>query len=202
MPDHFQTEPFAVPSSPSPIRASLHPPLPEWLARRLLRPGEEISWVRGPRWRPSWEPHVTHPVLFLYALALGAVCIVAARLSAGSWEDTHPLPVFAGVGIVLLSIYVLAFFNGYFTRLVVTNLRLFIVQGFEVRSSWNIDALPRSLLRHGPRKDGLDSPTIDLDAVQTMLGGSSDQFTDSKTIRSFGKQIAQIKARENGRPDR
>jgi len=37
--------------------------------------------------------------------------------------------------------------NGYFTRLVVTNYRLLILQGYEVCRSWSIHHLPRSLIR-------------------------------------------------------
>src|SRR5438093_253744 len=52
-------------------------PLPDWLQRRLLREGEEVTSVRGPRWSPSWERYVTHPVLFLGGLAAGVLILVA-----------------------------------------------------------------------------------------------------------------------------
>src|SRR5437763_1009219 len=135
----FQTDPFDTPPPPPVLRRP--PALPAWLARRLLRPNEEITWVRGPRFNPEWERYVTHPALILVALAVAAVCVVAGRLSVSSWSELHPVPGLAAIGIVFGAIAVLAFFNGYFTRLVVTNFRLFIVQGYEVRSSWSIDAL-------------------------------------------------------------
>src|SRR5690349_6073980 len=117
MPDHFQTDPFEgrFPSRDVSVARNV-PPLPPWLAARILRPGEEVSLVRGPRWRPSWEPYVTHPLLFGAALVAGALCIAAARLVAESWAETHPLPVCFGVLLALGSVYVLAFFNAYFTR--------------------------------------------------------------------------------------
>jgi hypothetical protein len=40
-------------------------------------------------------------------------------------------------------------------------------------------------------------PTIDLDGVKAMLGGASDQFSDTKTILAFGKHLDRIKARGN-----
>ena len=35
--------------------------------------------------------------------------------------------------------------------------------------------------------------------MTTMLGGSSDQFVDAKTILSFGKQINRLKGGEGDR---
>jgi hypothetical protein len=200
MSDQFQTERFNV-SSP-PVSWEL-PLLPAWLARRLLRSGETVTWVRGPRFTPSWEPYVTHPALFLAALALAAAFVVVTRLLAGSWELMPPPPILVAVGLVFGSIMVLAFFNGYFTRLVVTNYRLIIVQGFEVRRNWKIDQLPRSLLRYGPRGEEEERPSVDLDALQTMLGSSaSTGFSEAKTIQVFGKQLDQIRAQERRRdPD-
>ena len=77
---------------------------------------------------------------------------------------------------------------------------LFIVQGYEVCRTWGIDDLPRSLLRFSRVGDGGRSRTVDLDALKTMLGGSSDKIVDSKAILGFGKQLDHIKARENNRP--
>ena len=196
--DRFQTGPPGDPRPPLVPRQ--HPGLPAYLARRLLRPGEEVAWVRGPRLNPWWEPYVTRPAMFLVALAIGAACLTAGRLAAGSWADLHPLPAAAAAVVVIGSVFVLAFFSGYFTRLVVTDARLFIVQGYEVCRTWGMDDLPRSLIRFGRAGDGGRSRTVDLGALKTMLGGSSDKFTGSKTILAFGKQIEQIKAREKGRP--
>ena len=70
---------------------------------------------------------------------------------------------------------------------------------FEVRRTWSIDRLPRSLVRHERTASGEESRSIDLDSLQTMLGGSSTGFTDAKTIRLFGKQLDQIRAREDRR---
>jgi hypothetical protein len=36
---------------------------------------------------------------------------------------------------------------------------------------------------------------VNLDALQSMLGGSSDQFVDAKAIRNFGKQLDRIQQR-------
>ena len=32
-----------------------NPPFPAWLAARFLRPDEKITWVRRPRFTPSWS---------------------------------------------------------------------------------------------------------------------------------------------------
>jgi hypothetical protein len=196
MSDRFQTGAF---DARAPHLSHAFPPLPAWLARRLLRAGEKITWVRGPRFTPSWEQYATHPALFLVALALGAACVGAGWLISGAWSEMLVLATFAAGGIVLGSIFVLGISSGYFTRLVVTDVRLFIIQGYEVCRTWGIDDLPRSLIRFGRVGDGLGSRTVDLDALKTMLGGSSDKFTESKTILALGKQLDQIKARENGR---
>jgi hypothetical protein len=184
-----QTDRFDAP--PPPVAQS-HPPLPDWLARRLLRPGEEVTWVRGPRSNPWCECLLTHPALFLIALAFGAACCWAARLVAGSWSDVPPPLVLAVAGIVLASVIVLGISAGYFTRLVVTNQRIAILQGYEVCRSWGLDRLPPSLVRYVRRDGAGDRWAVDLDSLQTMLGGASDHFVDAKTILEFGKQLDRI----------
>jgi hypothetical protein len=106
----------------------------------------------------------------------------------------------AAGGVVLGSIFVLGIFSGYFTRLVVTNFRLIILQGREVCRSWSMDDLPHSLIRFRLSRGGQPSRTVDLDAMKTLLGSASDKFAESKTILAFGKQVEQIKAREDRRP--
>jgi hypothetical protein len=174
----------------------LHPLLPPWLVSRLLREDEKITWVCGPKFNPPWERYITHPALFLVALALGAVCLAAGWLITGTGVGVEILPAGA---IVIGSIFVLGLSNGYFTRLVVTNLRLVIMQGYEVCRSWDIDDLPRRLIRYRTR-EGAEDRAIDLDAMKTMLGSTSDKFAESKTILAFSKQLDRIKSREDRRP--
>jgi hypothetical protein len=174
-------------------------PLPAWLARRLLRPGEQVTWVRGPRWNPTWECYITHPGLFLAALAIGGALLAAGRLIAGSWSDLPAPTVLAAAVLVFGAVYVLAIANAYFTRLVVTDLRLVIMQGYEVCRSWALDDLPQALVRYDMRRTGQSRRSVDLTALQTMLGGSTDQFVEGKTIRALSKHLDQIKAREKGR---
>jgi hypothetical protein len=176
------------------------PRLPAWLARRLLRPGEHVLWVRGPRRNPWAERWLTHPALFLLALALGTACLVAGRLLVRSWSDLPVLPGLAAAGLVLGSVFVLAISNAYFTRLVVTNYRLLIVQGYEVCHSWGLDDLPRSLVRYDMREGRKRERSVDLTALQTLLGEPSGHFAEAKTILALGKHLGQIKAREDGRP--
>jgi len=173
-------------------------PVPAWLARRLLRQGEQILWVRGPRRNPSFEPYLTHPALLLAALAVGAACLGAAWLTAGSWAQMPVWPALTAGGLVLGAVYVLGIGNAYFTRLIVTDARLVITQGFEVCRVWRLDDLPPSLLHYDVRHASKQR-SIDLAALQTMLGGSSEQFADAKTIRTFGKMLDQIKARDRDR---
>jgi hypothetical protein len=143
---------------------------------------------------------VTHPLLFLVALASGGVCFGASWLLSGPGSDAPIFAASAGGGLVLASIFVLGIASGYFTRLVVTNFRLVILQGFEICRSWDKSDLPRSLIRYGMVGTDMESPTIDLDALNTMLGVASDKVADSKTILAFGKQLDHIKAARNNRP--
>ncbi len=205
MSDHFQTEPFnSRPADSFDARLSIdisnHRALPPWLARLLLRADEEITWVRGPRWNPWWERYVTHPVLVFYALGMGVVLLAAGRLHAGSWSEVPPLLALAAPAIVLVSLFVVGICAGYFTRLVVTNFRVFIVQGYAVCRSWSIKDLPPSLVRYEWRGRKRGNQTVDLEALESMLGGSSEQFAAPKKILAFGKHLDGIKARENGRP--
>lgn len=163
-------------------------PLPGWLADRLLRPGEQVEWVRGPWFNPSWECYVTHPALLLFPIAVSAMFIVPG-LRIG--QDFLAASILLSILLFVGTIIVLGIANGYFTRLVVTNHRLVILQGYEICRSWSMDHLPRYLLRYRQWGDA-SSLSIDLDAVKTMLGGASDKFTDSKTILSFGKQLDSI----------
>ncbi len=200
MSDYFHTERFEPRPSDEPAPEPF-PPLPEWLARRLLRDDEKITWVVAPLFTPSWERYVTHPLLFVAALVLaalcGAVCLAAGWLTGDLLSEMVGLAVLLGGAIVLGSIFVLGIACGYFTRLVVTDRRLVILQGYEVRHAWDLYALPPSLLRYGPRRGREDDePTIDLDAVKSMLGGSSTHFAESKTILAFGKELRKIKRRD------
>jgi hypothetical protein len=167
--------------------------LPSWLARRLLRANEEITWVTGPSYSPSWERKVTHPALFVDAMILGGVSVAAGYLLGAL-----PIGVFAAAGLLLGSIFVLGIANGHFTRVVVTNQRLVVMQGCEVVRAWTMEKLPQSLVRFTRRDDGQESRTVDLDALKTMLGPASDKFAEAKTIMSFAKKLDQIKLRENG----
>lgn len=195
MSDTIQTEPSFDDIS---RRIRNHPPLPPWIASWLLKSGESITWVYGPKLSPSWERYVTHPALILAALGGVVVSILPAYVLSGLGREIAAIPVVAAVALVFLSIFVLALFNGYFTRLVVTSDRLIILQGHEVVRAWDIDDLPRSLLRFG-RPGDASSRSVDLDQLTSMMGGStSDKFTESKTILSLGKTITQIKAREKG----
>jgi hypothetical protein len=120
-------------------------------------------------------------------------------LVAGTQSEVLVLFGLAAGGIILASIFVLGISSGYFTRLVVTNFRLVILQGYEVCRRWDIDDLPLSLIRYRMRERGVESRTVDLDVLKTMLGTSSDKVAESKTILAFGKRLDQIKARKNGR---
>jgi len=173
-------------------------PLPHWLANRLLRPNEKVTWVRGPWFNPSWERYITHPALILFVLTPGAII-----LGLGWLNQVDSAALFHGaflyfVGLGVPTIIILGIANGYFTRLVVTNYRLVILQGYEICRSWSIDYLPPSLLRYGKRGEE-ESRTIDLNAVKSMLGNSSEKFADAKTILSFGKQLDSITLRDKDR---
>jgi hypothetical protein len=194
MSDRVQPDTLAQPSAV----AGQCPPLPPWLAGRLLKGDEQITWVVGPRFNPAWERYVTHPLLFLAALAVGMVFVAAGGLMAGT--EGAMVAALAGGGAVLTAVFVLGFSSGYFTRLVVTNSRLLILQGYEVVRTWGMNDLPFSLVRYRRRADGAEGRAVDLDTLKSMFGGASDKFAESKTILAFGKQLDQITAREKRRP--
>jgi hypothetical protein len=196
MPDPVQTDVFG---EPIPNVVGRHPPLPAWIAARRLRPDEQVTWVVGPRFNPSWERYVTHPTLLFGAVAVGTVLIATGLLFSELWEFLLLTTVLVATGLGFGSLFVLGLSCGYFTRLVVTNQRLMILQGYALCRSWGIDDLPRSMIRHRMRGDGDRGPAVDLDAMRTMLGGASDSFVAAKTIMDFGKQLGQIKAREEDR---
>jgi hypothetical protein len=177
------------------------PLLPPWLARRLLRPDETVVWVRGPRHNPACECVLTHPALCLIALLVAAAVVTVARAGVPSWSLISPVAVVVAVVLVLGSVFVLGIANAYFTRLVVTNFRLVILQGYERRRSWSIDDLPPRLVRYDLRAGGERRRTIDVDALQSMLGGSSEQFVEARSILALGRQLDNIrKYREDDRP--
>ncbi len=170
------------------------PPLPWWLARRLQRPGEEITWVYGPRFNPSWELLVTHPIMFVLALVLGILCIwLGSRWSGPPWTAGVPIMVGLGAGIIVGSVFVLGIFSGYFTRLVVTNYQIVIFQGYERCRSWDLRDLPPSLRKYRLWPDDKWKPTVDLEALKTMLGSLSDKVSERKSILALGKHLEQIK---------
>jgi hypothetical protein len=167
-------------------------PLPAWLARRLLRSGEHITFARGPKQSPWWERYVTHPAFLL----LGVVLCVFWGLALGpiddSWIALKNSAPFVMLMIMVANLLALGIACGHFTRLVVTNRRLFIVQGYEIRRGWELHNLPRSLLHLS-----LDTrPTLNLDALKSMLGPSSENVAGSKAILAFGKHLDAIKTRE------
>jgi hypothetical protein len=194
MPERYPTDTFAQPAEV----AGQCPPLPPWLAARLLRQDERITWVVGPWFSPGWERYVTHPLLFLAALAVGMAVVAVGGLAGGA--EGAVVAALAGGAVVLASIFVLGFASGYFTRLVVTDGRLLILQGYELVRTWGMDDLPHSLVRYRRRADGAESRAVDLDTLKSMFGPASDKFAESKTILAFGKQLDQIKAREERRP--
>lgn len=196
MSERFQKD---VPAFQAVDVVELFQPLPGWLADRLLKPDEKVTWVRGPWFNPSWERYLTHPALLLLALAFGAASVGLVWLVFGGTPDILAAVGMAAGFFVIATIIILGIANGYFTRLVVTSRRLVILQGYEIVRSWSIDDLPRSLLRYA-RRDGEDQRwCIDLEAVKNMLGRSSDQFTGAKAILSFSKQLDRIQTRDKDR---
>ncbi len=171
-----------------------YPSLPRWLERRLLYRDEYVTWVRGPASSPSLERYLTHPALALFPLAFGGLCWLGVYLLGK--EAPYFFSVMGSIWLLLFLplLFVVGISCGHFTRLVVTNFRLIIVQGHEVCRSWDVEELPPELThysRHGRR----GKRSIDLSAVQDMLGNSSQQFTPAKAILEFGKQLDRIKIR-------
>jgi hypothetical protein len=188
MSEHYQTERT---DRPVPDVSWAGPALPDWLRERHLDHNEKVAWVYGPASNPSWERYVTHPALLLYTLAVGLVVVAGATLARGSWTEGVTVVAFLCFLLVIASIFVLAVFNGHFTRLVVTDRRLMILQGYEIVSSWKMNELPATLLRYTRRDGERASPSIDLDAVKNMLGGGATGIVEAKSILAFGKTLNQ-----------
>jgi hypothetical protein len=173
--------------------------LPPWLVRRVVRGDERVSWVWGPRRSPAWEPYVTHPALFLVALAVAAAVLAAGKGLVEKWSDM-PVPVVVIAAVIVFgSVFVLALANAHFTRLVVTSSHLTILQGYEICRRWGLKDLPPSLLRYRMQAGGQRRQTVDLDAVKSMFGGGAGHFAEAKTILAFGKQLGAIKGRDGDR---
>jgi hypothetical protein len=197
MSDQAQTDLFDTHAAE---RVRRTPSLPPWLRSRVLGAREKLSGVYGPRFNPSWERYVTHPALFLIALALGALWVLQAWLFADTRPDLLPVAVLAAGGLLLVSIFILGLSCGYFTRVVVTDCRLVILQGYEVCRSWSIQKLPPSLIGYHRGETGEMIPSINLDTLHTMLGCASDKVVDAKTITAFSKHLEGIQARDPRRP--
>lgn len=166
--------------------------LPTWLARLVLAPGETVALVRGPTSNSPLEPYLTHPALFLVALLPAGITLAVGRAMSPSWKELHPLPGLLAVLILFGTVIFLAGMAGYFTRLIITDRRLLIVQGREVRSSRDVNSLPRALVRRGRDEFGRErAPTIDLNAVNKLVGGTG--FVDAKTILTLSKKIDKLK---------
>src|SRR4051812_20893081 len=117
LPDRYDEAPREV--------AWSRPQLPGWLAKRLLREGEEIESVRGPRHSPAWEPFVTHPGVVLVGLALAAAIIAIGALALGSFDDKlMALPCVLALLSAVGGLLVVGLMAGIFTRLVITTQRV------------------------------------------------------------------------------
>lgn len=165
-------------------------PLPQYLQSRLNK-DEKVTWVRGPNSNPWWEPVLVHPLLVGLALLFGVMLLVSGRLIVGTWAEVPPVVWVVALLIPIGSLFLVGLTNAHFTRLIVTNTRLFIVQGYEVCRTWNLNDLPRSLLCFDPRGQEQDKPMIDLDSIQTLLE-SSDRKSSSESIMAFRKRLDQI----------
>jgi hypothetical protein len=202
MTDHFDPDSHTVrtDSTGSPTSSTEDgPSLPVWLSRRLLRAGETVTWVRGPRYNPSWERYITHPALLLVPALPGVVVMgIAAQVGGAPAALAVAAVTFA---LVLPLLFVVGFSAGYFTRLVVTDFRLLIVQGYELCWDCGVDYLPPSLVRYDRRHGEKDRVSVDLNALQTSLGGASTQFVEAKTILAFKRQVDRDRSREQGRRD-
>ena len=166
---------------------------------KLLRRDEQIVWVAGPRFNPSWEKYVTHPLLFVAALGLGALGVGLGWLLNGAAPALLPIGAVAAFVLFFGSIIVLGLANGYFTRLVATNFRLLMLQGYEVYRRWNIDDLPRSLVRYRRMAGGESARPSTWTPCRPCSAARRDQFVDAKSILAFSKQLGGIKRREDER---
>jgi hypothetical protein len=196
MREEYPADPYDAPPHDDPRR---FPPLPPWLVRKVLREGEKVTWVRAPRFTPAVERYITHPLLALAAVAFGVVCVAVSLMLSGVWQGAPLVGFLAAIAAVVGSIIVLGLSNGYFTRLVVTTRRILILQGYEVCRKWNVDDLPPSLTRYGTREDGEEGRTVDLGAMNAMLGAHPEGFVDPKTILAFGKRLDRLRDEDRGR---
>ncbi len=210
MSDHSERNPYALPQYGGDRYARREPPrrhprkenrpFPKWLASHLLRGDEEILWSTGPRHTPAIEPFLTHWLFVVVGVMLAVGTLFLGRMLVPGWSK---LPMWAGFTAIFLvfgSVFLVGVANGYFTRLVATNKRVFIVQGQAICRSWGLNALPRSLVQYRINEHGEEERTVDVDALRTMLDSPSEGFAESKTILSLGKHLDRVKdAREGNR---
>ncbi|MGF1578426.1 MAG: hypothetical protein ACFCD0_03595 [Gemmataceae bacterium] len=212
MSDRTERNPYALPEYGGAQHARREPPrrqrprkenrpVPKWLASRLLRPDEEVVWATGPRHTPAIEPILTHWVLVVVGLLLGVGTVLVGLQLVNSLSRLPMWSGFTAIFLVFGSVMVVAAANGYFTRLIATNKRVFIVQGQEVCRSWGLSALPRSLVQYRMNEDGEEERSINVDALKTMLDAPGDGFAESKTILSFGKHLDRVKDSRQGNRD-
>jgi hypothetical protein len=195
----FQSEP---PSLPTREIVGTCSPFPAWLARRLLGPDEKVTWVRGPKRNPSWERYITHPGLLLVPVAVAAIVALVGGLTAGAKAGELLCPFFGICFVAALPmLFVVGIACGYFTRLVVTNQRVVVLQGYEICDTWDVARLPRSLVRQEQRDGQPAVSSVDLNALNTILGGSSTQFVEAKTILDFAKTLKRLSLEENDGTD-
>jgi len=196
MADEIQQQP----SEPAHTDVSLPAPyFPSWLMKRFLREDEGIEWVYGPALKPWWERYACHPVFIATAVVVAALWLAMGWVKAGDFAKLSIIPVLGPAALVVGSIFIVGASCGYFTRLVITNHRLLIVQGYELCRQWRVDDLPPWLIRYR-RLPGADvTKTVDLDALRTMIGSSSANVADAKTILALGKHLANIRGPDDRR---
>lgn len=168
-------------------------PLPSWLGKKFLEQHERLTWVRGPRWNSPVEWLMTHPLLFVLAVIVSLLMVGAAAVLAGDLRHVSPLIGMMVFVMPLGSIVVLGISNAYFTRLVITDRKVFISQGHEICRVWKMDQLPPSMVRHTQTETGEEVQSVDLERIKDMLGGGDDGYVDAKTIKKFGKQLDQFR---------
>jgi hypothetical protein len=134
-----------------------------------------------------------------------AVAVIVAWGIGGTLGATPGQLVGAFFGICLVAalpfLFVVGIACGYFTRLVVTNLRVVVLQGYEICDTWDVDRLPRSLIRQEQREGQPAVSSVDLNALNTILGDSSTQFVEAKTILDFAKKLKRLSIEENDGSD-
>jgi hypothetical protein len=165
------------------------PPVPAWLRRRFLDPGEPVAWWQGPKERgwKAWLKDHEGP-LFIPVYLSFFVCTLAGM-------PFGPAGFVLGVGLSLCLIAAFVTVVGNSEKhkwIVITDRRLFVVTGRKKTEEFDLALLRRLLgtLRSPPATPA-SKHVLDLGKVGTR-NEPSQNVTDLASVLAMAKLMQQV----------